>query len=204
MKFFQGLVPFLLRCKTLGQTLLSIPWVRGVFFFLFSFGLIGAAVSLYLGPYPPHRPEPPPSPSSGIPSELLRLGQIQLRNLGPAGSYDAFGLPVTGPFETASPGGDPEAKEDLADVAKSLPIQGYWEGREVIIAGKLYRPGDNLLIRTPRNVYRVTVSRILPEGLELVQEEGDPIRVLWPPLRSAGSPQGSEGITVYFDRGGNK
>lgn len=187
------------QVNTLFRGFLAHPWVRSLGYFVCAFVLLGIAIRIYLAPYPKNQPPVPAHPATGgIPTELLRLGEAKLRPLGATGSYDAFGLPVTGPFETTAPGVDPESKENLIEVANMLPIQGFWEGREVIIGGRVYRPGESFLIRTQRNVYRVTITRILPEGLEIAEEEGAPIRILWPPYRvPAGAPE-SNGITVYF------
>ncbi|QSR86840.1 hypothetical protein EM20IM_00240 [Candidatus Methylacidiphilum infernorum] len=96
----------------------------------------------------------------------------------PANGIDAFGLPVQGTFLTGS---SAEAtKNFLPDLASSLPIHGYWEGKEVIIANRVFHPGDVFLLRTPNQLEKIKVLAIECNDLVLQDQTGTEVRIPWP------------------------
>ncbi|CAB4243594.1 protein of unknown function [Methylacidimicrobium sp. AP8] len=97
----------------------------------------------------------------------------------PPGGVDAFGLPADGAFETGSAqSGDRPLS--LASLAAYLPIWGYLEGEEVIVGGRVYHPGDQLVIRTPSGLCKARVAQIDRHCLVLRDEEDTEVRVPWP------------------------
>lgn len=108
--------------------------------------------------------------------------------LPPPGGVDAFGLPASGAFETGSARSG-ERPLALSSLASYLPIWGYLEGQEVIVGGRVYHPGEDLVIRTPSGLCKARVARIDRHCLVLRDEEGSEVRVPWPrPSGGAGTP----------------
>jgi hypothetical protein len=115
--------------------------------------------------------------------------------LPPPGGVDAFGLPASGAFETGSAQSG-EHPVSLSSLASYLPIWGYFEGQEVIVGGRVYRPGEQLVIRTPSGLCKARVAQIDRHCLVLRDEEGTEVRVPWP--RPSGGP-GTPANEIFID-----
>ncbi|QSR88918.1 hypothetical protein IT6_01010 [Methylacidiphilum caldifontis] len=96
----------------------------------------------------------------------------------PANGIDAFGLPVQGTFLIGSSFEDQNSS--LSDLASSIPIQGFMEGKEVIIGNRVFHPGDVFLLRTPAQLQKIKVIAIECDALILQDQAGTEIRVPWP------------------------
>ncbi|VVM08314.1 hypothetical protein MAMC_02050 [Methylacidimicrobium cyclopophantes] len=106
----------------------------------------------------------------------------------PPGGVDAFGLPASGAFETGS-GRSADHPLSLSNLASYLPIWGYLEGEEVIVGGRVYRPGEQLVIRTPSGLCKARIAQVDRHCLVLQDEEGTEVRVPWPrPSGASGTP----------------
>lgn len=117
----------------------------------------------------------------------------------PPGGVDAFGLPASGAFETGSAqSGDHPLS--LSSLASYLPIWGYLEGREVIVGGHVYHPGEQLVIRTPSGLCRARVAQIDRHCLVLRDEEENEVRIPWP---RSGSGSGTPANEVFVDPSSN-
>ena len=139
-----------------------------------------SAVSL-----PGERPEPVVPPA-------MAAGSVPLP---PPGGVDAFGLPASGAFETGSArSGDHPLS--LSSLASYLPIWGYLEGQEVIVGGRVYRPGEQLVIRTPSVLSKARIAQVDRHCLVLRDEEGTEVRVPWPRPRSGSGMPANE---VFVD-----
>ncbi|QSR84998.1 hypothetical protein [Methylacidimicrobium sp. B4] len=129
-----------------------------------------------------HPLDPAPKPVNQVP-------------LPPPGGVDAFGLPASGAFETGSARSGDHALS-LASLAPYLPIWGYLEGQEVIVGGRVYHPGDQLVIRTPSGLCKAQVAQIDRHCLVLRDEERTEVRVPWP---RANSGSGMPPNEVFVD-----
>ncbi|WP_143958298.1 hypothetical protein [Methylacidiphilum kamchatkense] len=96
----------------------------------------------------------------------------------PANGIDAFGLPVQGTFLTGSSADNP--KDSLADLASSIPIRGFQEGKEVIIGNRVFHPGDVFLLRTLNQLQKIKVLSIESNVLVLQDQAGVEVRIPWP------------------------
>ncbi|TFE66311.1 hypothetical protein A7Q09_10145 [Methylacidiphilum sp. Yel] len=96
----------------------------------------------------------------------------------PANGIDAFGLPVQGTFLTGSSMDNP--KDSLADLASSIPIRGFQEGKEVIIGNRVFHPGDVFLLRTLNQLQKIKVLSIESTALILQDQAGVEVRIPWP------------------------
>ncbi|TFE73031.1 hypothetical protein A7K72_07415 [Candidatus Methylacidiphilum fumarolicum] len=96
----------------------------------------------------------------------------------PANGVDAFGLPVQGTFLTGSSTDNP--KDSLADLASSIPIRGFQEGKEVIIGNRVFHPGDVFLLRTLNQLQKIKVLSIGSNALILQDQAGVEVRIPWP------------------------
>ncbi|WP_018292211.1 hypothetical protein [Verrucomicrobium sp. 3C] len=128
----------------------------------------------------------PPAPSPSL------TGRVALP---PPNGVDAFGLPANGAFETGS-AQSVEHPLSLSSLASYLPIWGYLEGQEVIVGGRVYRPNEQLVIRTPSGLCKARVAQIDHHCLVLRDEEGTEVRVPWP--RPSGGP-GALGNEIFID-----
>ncbi|MDD4931889.1 MAG: hypothetical protein PHO89_00250, partial [Methylacidiphilaceae bacterium] len=127
-------------------------------------------------------PIPTPKPTGSMP-------------LAPPGGVDAFGLPANGAFETGS-AQSAEPPITLSNLASYLPIWGYLEGHEVIVGGRVYHPGEPLVIRTPSGLCKARIAQIDRHCLVLRDEEGTEVRVPWP--RPSGGP-GAPVNEIFID-----